>query len=193
MRDDFLQPQTVAALHATQFGYSAKFTVAAAAVLGGTPNSQGSGAIGIQGAIHFFTEALFLKYPTTYSEDGVLLDDGQTRLTLQLQLGTVIPMFQNPVSLDLCGVPGRMPVGGSTTPIAGVDPAPGQPPHIAGWPFHFFIPQSSPFTHTFSNTSNVAAEVEVFWRGWNIPQAWCPDLASFWDIVKSCQAAPATE
>jgi hypothetical protein len=189
--NDFLSPAAVLALGATQFIYTRRFTIDAAGTLGGEPSSQGSGSIGIQGSIHFFAESLWLSYPTTIADGEAVTDDGVTRLTLQVQTGTVNAMFGNPVPLDLIGVPGRMPVSNATA-VSGGDVLPGQPPHIEGFPFKYFLNQGSSLTHLFANSSDAPAVVDVAWRGWNIPVHVCPDAETFARIVAACQDAPAT-
>lgn len=185
---DFLQPQTVARLGAKQYMYTQRFTIGAAT--GGNPSEQGSGSIGIQGGIHFFTESLFLVYPTTRGGDGgAIVDDGVTRLTLALSSGKSLPMQQNPISLAFM-VPGRMPVANSVPSSGSGDVMPGQPPHIEGFPFKYFLAEGSSFQHQFSNTSDLPAEVFVCWRGWNIYKDRCPDEETFNRIVVECQLPP---
>lgn len=182
---DFLRPETVAALAATQFAYSREFVIGAGSA--NTANTQGSGSIAIQSGFHFFTESLWLDFPTVESVDSSDIDDGVCRLTLQLNAGTTTPMFQNPVKLSLLGVPGRMPQPGALTTL-GETPAPGQSPHIPGFPWSRFLPAGTQLQHIFANTSNKISTVNVMWRGWNIPAGNCPTASDFDRILRACQS-----
>jgi hypothetical protein len=185
---DFLEPQTVAALGATQFLYSREFTIAA--IAGGQPNTQGSGGISIQSGFHFFMESIWIAYPTVQEVESDVVDDGVCRLTYQMNLGTTTPMFQNPVRLDLIGVPGRMPVSGALT-AAGEGPQPGQAPHIEGFPFKRFMAAGTNVQNVFANSSNLAATIALVLRGWNIPAESCPTFTHFNRVVQSHQFAPS--
>lgn len=186
---DFLQPQTVAKLGASQFAYTAEFTIAASTD-GITPATAGSGDIKIEGEMHFFTEALFQTYPTTTIVDGDLIDDGECRLTLQLVTGNSDSMFKNPAKLSLLSVPGRMPVEGALTADGGV-PLPGQAPHVPGWRWNRFLTAGMSVTHKYGNKSLAPATIPVLWRGWNIPKENCENAKQFWKIVYACQGGLA--
>lgn len=197
MYEDFLRPETVAALGATQFSYPKRFFIGASAggvgplFLGATPSSDGSDSISITGGLHFFTERLQCGFPTVYDNGaGAIVDDGVCRLTLLLQAGGTVPLSNNPVLLSLMGVPGRQNTPGSVDITLTGQPAISQAPHIQGFKTCNFLTQGGKFTHTFSNLSNVIAVIDVNWIGWSIPTAHCYDDSAFWNTVLKYQAPP---
>jgi len=192
MRFDFLRPETVAALGANSFVYPQQFILGASPD-GVTPVTDGSGPIAING-FHFFTERVAIAFPTVYlgeiSNAPATIDDGVCRQTLQLSTGTINALFNNPVLLSLIGVPGRQNYFGAVLPSGGADVPPGSAPHIDGFAFNAFLAAGSSFLHNFTNTAGVAVTIDVAWTGWNIPADVCPDVRTFWEIVKRYQPAP---
>jgi len=197
MYEDFLKPQTLAALGATQFTYSQRFTIAAstggAAPLfaAASPGTGGSGSISIDGGLHFFTERVFIGFPTVYNDGAAhTVDDGVCRITLLVAAGGTIPLSSNPVLLSLLGVPDRQNTPGAVDITTTGQPGYSQAPHIQGFKWNNFLAAGGKLTHQFANLSNRAARIDVNWVGWNIPTQNCRGTEDFWAAILKYQAPP---
>jgi len=188
--NNFLEAQTVAALGATNRLYTKKFSLDAS-VDGQTGNSQGSDSIVIQSGHHFFTERVFIGFPSIDLIDDALIDTGACYQYLQLQTNEIIQIFNNPVLISLIGVPGRQMTPGATNPDGSQVVQFAFPPQIEGFPFNLFLSAGSSFIHTFTNYSQASADIEVVWQGWDFLVEAAPSSKDFWNCISVNQTPPS--
>ncbi len=179
----FLLPATLDALGAQRFSYSKRFTIAAAPT--GTIITQGSGPITIQGGQPFLSERQSISFPTTRLNVATVIDDGVCRLALQLKKNTSLQLYDAAINLALFAVPGRQSTQGALT-ILGTVPPFGHAPNIPGVPFFQYFAPGTKFEHTFENSSDVAAIVDVMYDGWTLDGKIDTD-EKFWKVIRECQ------
>lgn len=190
---NFLQPQTVAALGATNRMYTKDFILQPSSD-GTTPTSQGSDKIQIQAGYHFFTERVFISYPTVTldgNDPPNLIDTGFCYVTLQLQTNSVSPIFSDPALLSLIAVPGRSIFPGAVNVDLTTNVPFASAPYISGFPFNLFLAASTAFQHNFTNLSRApGVNINVAWQGWEFLTSNCEGPEAFNRILRQNQSAP---
>lgn len=180
----YLQPQTVAAMGAEWFAYTQRFTVAAAQ--GGNAGTQGSGVIPIQSSGPFFMEMLTIAYPTVLNDGATDVDDGVSRLRLQLKNSSNnLPVFSDFIPVELFATPGRRATPGVVSAYAPGTLQLG----TGGFPLYALFPTSGNIGFDWQNDANVPAVVDVACWGWLLNKEIVPDGVAFSRILRENQVS----